>query len=71
MEHAESIIPLMMVDLKGKVTETPLSKPKKRKRMKASEGQQPKKTMLIASTLSIVKITEVCYWLLLDDMNAL
>lgn len=54
---------LAMKDPKGKGTETPLSNPKKRKLVKASEGEPKKK--LMASTVSAVKTVEVHHWLCL------
>lgn len=48
------IVPLVTVDPKGKALETHLSKPKKRKLVKASKGE-PKKTKLMSSAMSTAR----------------
>lgn len=60
LEQAESIIPLVIVDLKGKAPETPSNEPKKRKLVKTSEGE-PKKKKLMPSAISTAKTIEVYY----------
>lgn len=56
---AESIIPLAVANLKGKVTKTPSSKSlkKKKKKTKASNKRAWKKAKLLGSAISAIGAT--------------
>lgn len=67
VESTETIIPLAMVDPKGKVAEVPTSKPhKKRKKSKTLIEKMPKKAKLLSSSKSAVRTTKVQLTLFID-----
>lgn len=57
VEVAESIIPLTVVDLKGKAVKTPSKKPKKKRKIKASIERMSKTAKLLASAMYSVTTT--------------
>lgn len=64
MRSLEVLSPLVAIDSrgKGKVLETPSSKLKKRRLVKALE-EEPKKTKLLAFAMLTVEAVEVCLYL--------
>lgn len=67
VEQVESIVHLMMVNLKGKVAEVPTSKlHNKRKKSKTFIEETPKKVKLLAFAISVVRKTKVRFALCLS-----